>query len=283
MEKKYQIVLKKPLKPDITLMEIHAPLIAKKAKAGQFIILRVDEDGERIPLTIAATDKEKGTVTIIYQKVGKTTLALDELNEGECLHDFVGPLGVPTNIAEMGKKVAVVGGGAGCAIAYPIAKALHEAGVEVDLIAGFRNKDLIILENEMKEACTNLYMCTDIGDYGFHGFGTDRLKALIEEGNKYDHAVAIGPLLMMKFVCKLTKEYNIPTTISMNPIMVDGTGMCGCCRVEVGGVTKFACVDGPDFDATLVDWDDLRARQAAYRSEEGESLKAYEEKSCACH
>ena len=247
----------------------------KKAKAGQFIILRVDEDGERIPLTIAATDKEKGTVTIIYQKVGKTTLALDELNEGECLHDFVGPLGVPTNIAEMGKKVAVVGGGAGCAIAYPIAKALHEAGVEVDLIAGFRNKDLIILENEMKEACTNLYMCTDIGDYGFHGFGTDRLKALIEEGNKYDHAVAIGPLLMMKFVCKLTKEYNIPTTISMNPIMVDGTGMCGCCRVTVGGETKFACVDGPDFDGHLVDFDEVIARNNSYKEFETQKKEEY--------
>lgn len=263
MEKKYQIVFKKPLKPDITLMEISAPLIANKAKAGQFIILRVNEDGERIPLTIAATDKVKGTVTIIYQKVGATTMALDELNEGECLHDFVGPLGVPTHIE--GKKVAVVGGGAGCAIAYPIAKALHDAGVEVDLIAGFRNKDLIILEDEMRDACTNLYMCTDIGDYGFHGFGTDRLKALIEDGNKYDHAVAIGPLMMMKFVCRLTKEYNIPTTISMNPIMVDGTGMCGCCRVTVGGETKFACVDGPDFDGHLVDFDEVIARNNSYK------------------
>ena len=277
MEKKYQIISKKPLKPDITQLEIHAPLIAKKAKAGQFIILRVDAEGERIPLTIAATDKDKGTVTIIYQKVGKTTLALDELNEGECLHDFVGPLGVPTNIAEMGKKVAVVGGGAGCAIAYPIAKALHEAGVEVDLIAGFRNKDLIILEDEMKNACTHLYMCTDIGDYGFHGFGTDKLKALIEEGNKYDHAVAIGPLMMMKFVCKLTKEYNIPTTISMNPIMVDGTGMCGCCRVTVGGETKFACVDGPDFDGHLVDFDEVIARNNSYKAFE---TKKKEEEIC---
>ncbi|MEA4920367.1 MAG: sulfide/dihydroorotate dehydrogenase-like FAD/NAD-binding protein [Clostridiaceae bacterium] len=275
MEKKYQIVLKKPLKPDITLMEIHAPLVAQKAKAGQFIIFRVDADGERVPLTIAATDKEKGTVTIIYQKVGKTTMALDELNEGECLHDFVGPLGVPTNIAEMGKKVAVVGGGAGCAIAYPIAKALHDAGVEVDLIAGFRNKDLIILEDEMKAACTNLYMCTDVGDYGFHGFGTDKLKGLIEEGNKYDHAVAIGPLMMMKFVCRLTKQYDIPTTISMNPIMVDGTGMCGCCRVTVGGETKFACVDGPDFDGHLVDFDEVIARNNSYKEFEAKKKEEH--------
>lgn len=266
MEKKYQIVSKKALKPDITQMEVYAPLIAKKALAGQFIIFRVDEEGERVPLTIASTDKERGTVTIIYQKVGKSTLQLDELAEGECLQDFVGPLGVPTEIEKMGKKVAVVGGGAGCAIAYPIAKALHEAGIEVDLIAGFRNKDLIILEEEMGNACTNLHMCTDIGDYGFHGFGTDKLKALIEEGNKYDHAVAIGPLMMMKFVCRLTKEYEIPTTISMNPIMVDGTGMCGCCRVTVGGETKFACVDGPDFDGHLVDFDEVIARNNAYKA-----------------
>jgi len=273
--KKYEIALKKPLKPDITMMEIYAPLIAKKAKAGQFIIFRVDEEGERVPLTIAGTDKEKGTVAIIFQKVGGSTLALDALNEGDCLHDFVGPLGVPTNIAEMGKKVAVVGGGAGCAIAYPIAKALHEAGVEVDVIAGFRNKDLIILEDEMKAACTNLYMCTDIGDYGFHGFGTDRLKKLIdEEGKTYDHVVAIGPLMMMKFVCRLTAQYNIPTTISMNPIMVDGTGMCGCCRVTVGGETKFACVDGPDFDGHLVDFDETIARNRSYM--EFEAMKKEE-------
>ena len=273
--KKYQIVLKKPLKPDITLMEVYAPLIAKKAKAGQFIIFRVDAEGERVPLTIAYTDKEKGTVAIIFQKVGASTLALDALNEGECLHDFVGPLGVPTHIEGMGKKVAVVGGGAGCAIAYPIAKALHEHGVEVHTIAGFRNKDLIILEEEMGKACTELHMCTDIGDYGFHGFGTDMLKKLIEEGHQFDHVVAIGPLMMMKFVCKLTKEHNIPTTISMNPIMVDGTGMCGCCRVTVGGETKFACVDGPDFDGHLVDFDEVIARNNSYKAFEAQKKEEH--------
>ena len=273
--KKYQIVLKKPLKPDITLIEVYAPLIAKKAKAGQFIIFRVDAEGERVPLTIAYTDKEKGTVAIIFQKVGASTLALDALNEGECLHDFVGPLGVPTHIEGMGKKVAVVGGGAGCAIAYPIAKALHEHGVEVHTIAGFRNKDLIILEDEMSKACTELHMCTDIGDYGFHGFGTDMLKKLIEEGHQFDHVVAIGPLMMMKFVCKLTKEYDIPTTISMNPIMVDGTGMCGCCRVTVGGETKFACVDGPDFDGHLVDFDEVIARNNSYKAFEAKKKEEH--------
>ena len=273
--KKYQIVLKKPLKPDITLIEVYAPLIAKKAKAGQFIIFRVDAEGERVPLTIAYTDKEKGTVAIIFQKVGASTLALDALNEGECLHDFVGPLGVPTHIEGMGKKVAVVGGGAGCAIAYPIAKALHEHGVEVHTIAGFRNKDLIILEDEMSKACTELHMCTDIGDYGFHGFGTDMLKKLIEEGHQFDHVVAIGPLMMMKFVCKLTKEHNIPTTISMNPIMVDGTGMCGCCRVTVGGETKFACVDGPDFDGHLVDFDEVIARNNSYKAFEAKKKEEH--------
>ncbi|MBR4875610.1 MAG: sulfide/dihydroorotate dehydrogenase-like FAD/NAD-binding protein [Clostridia bacterium] len=273
--KKYQIVLKKPLKPDITLIEVYAPLIAKKAKAGQFIIFRVDAEGERVPLTIAYTDKEKGTVAIIFQKVGASTLALDALNEGECLHDFVGPLGVPTHIEAMGKKVAVVGGGAGCAIAYPIAKALHEHGVEVHTIAGFRNKDLIILEDEMSKACTELHMCTDIGDYGFHGFGTDMLKKLIEEGHQFDHVVAIGPLMMMKFVCKLTKEHNIPTTISMNPIMVDGTGMCGCCRVTVGGETKFACVDGPDFDGHLVDFDEVIARNNSYKAFEAKKKEEH--------
>ncbi len=272
---KYQIVKKKPLKPDITMMDIYAPLVAKKAKAGQFIIFRVNADGERVPLTIAGTDKEKGTVSIIFQKVGASTMALDELNEGECLHDFVGPLGVPTDIAAMGKKVAVVGGGAGCAIAYPIAKALHESGAEVDLIAGFRNKDLIILEDEMKAACTNLHMCTDIGDYGFHGFGLDMLKKLVSEGKKFDHVVAIGPLMMMKFICVYTKEAGIPTTISMNPIMVDGTGMCGCCRVTVGGETKFACVDGPDFDGHLVDFDECIARNNTYKEFENKKKEEH--------
>ncbi len=266
---KYQIMRKKPLSPDITLMEIYSPLIAKKAKAGQFIIFRVDEDGERIPLTIADTNPETGGVTIIFQQVGKGTIALGQLNEGDCLHDFVGPLGTPTHLDGM-KRVAVVGGGLGCAIAYPVAKALFQNGVHVDLIAGFRTKDLIILEDLMKDACTELHMCTDDGSYGFHGFGVDMLKKLIGDGAKYDHVFAIGPLMMMKFVCKATKEFNIPTTISMNPIMVDGTGMCGGCRVTVGGETKFACVDGPDFDGHLVDFDETIARNNTYKAFETE-------------
>ena len=240
---KYEIKRKQPLNDEITLMSVHAPLIANKAKAGQFIILRVDENGERIPLTVAETDKEQGTVTIIYQKVGETTLRLDDLNTGDCLHDFVGPLGVPTHIDGL-KKVAVVGGGLGCAIAYPVAKALHENGANVDLIAGFRNKDLIIIEDMMKNACTTLHICTDDGSFGTPGFVTDKLRALIDGGNQYDEVFAIGPLPMMKFVCRLTREYGIKTTVSMNPIMVDGTGMCGCCRVTVGGEVRFACVEG---------------------------------------
>ena len=265
----YKIVKKQPLNPEITLMKIEAPLIAAKAKAGQFIILRVDEKGERIPLTVAETDKDAGTVTIIYQKVGATTLQLDSLNEGESLHDFVGPLGAPTHIEGL-KKVAVVGGGLGCAIAYPIAKALHEQGAEVHLIAGFRTKDLIILEDMMKNASTHLYLCTDDGSFGFSGFVTDQLKELIEAGNQYDEVFAIGPLPMMKFVCRLTKQHNIKTTVSMNPIMVDGTGMCGCCRVTVGGEMKYACVDGPDFDGHQVDFDEIIARNASYKEFEAQ-------------
>ena len=265
----YKIVKKQPLNPEITLMSIEAPLIAAKAKAGQFIILRVDEKGERIPLTVASTDKKEGTVTIIFQKVGASTMQLDTLNEGDCLHDFVGPLGVPTHIDGL-KKVAVVGGGLGCAIAYPIAKALHEQGSDVDLIAGFRTKDLIILEDMMKNASTKLHLCTDDGSYGFHGFTTDKLRELIEAGNKYDEVFAIGPLPMMKFVCRVTKEYGIKTTVSMNPIMVDGTGLCGGCRVTVGGEMKFACVDGPDFDGHQVDFDEVIARNASYKEFEAQ-------------
>ncbi len=265
----YRIVEKKPLNPEITLMRVEAPLIAQKAKAGQFIILRVDEQGERIPLTVAETDKQAGTVTIIYQKVGATTMQLDTLNEGDCLHDFVGPLGTATHIEGL-KKVAVVGGGLGCAIAYPIAKALHDNGAEVHLIAGFRTKDLIIIEDMMRAASTNLYLCTDDGSFGFSGFVTDQLKELIEAGNQYDEVFAIGPLPMMKFVSRLTKQYGIKTTVSMNPIMVDGTGMCGGCRVTVGGEMKFACVDGPDFDGHQVDFDEVIARNASYKQFEGE-------------
>lgn len=278
----FRIVTKRPLHDTVTLMEIEAPAVAKKALPGQFIILRIDEEGERIPLTVAGTDKERGTVTIIFQKVGYTTKKLDLLNEGDALLDFVGPLGRASELEGM-KRVAVIGGGLGVAIAYPQAKALHEMGAEVDVIVGFRSTDLMILMDELKAASTNLYVMTDDGSNGHQGFVTTALEEQLKAGVKYDHVIAIGPLVMMRAVCKLTKEYNIPTIVSMNPIMIDGTGMCGCCRVEVDGQTKFACVDGPDFDATKVDWNDLRARQAAYLTEEGQSLKAYEEANCACH
>ena len=278
----YRIVKKEALKPTVTLYEIEAPMVAKKAEPGQFIILRVDENGERIPITIHDFDREKGTVTIIVQTIGATTEKLRHKAEGEYIQDFVGPLGRPTE-TEGKKKVCVVGGGVGCAIAYPVLKKFHDCGAEVHAVVGFKNKDLVILEDKFRAASSVLKLMTDDGSYGEKGLVTDALKALIDAGNQYDEIFAIGPAIMMKFVSKTTEPYGIPTTVSMSPIMVDGTGMCGCCRVEVGGVTKFACVDGPDFDATLVDWDDLRARQAAYRSEEGESLKAYEEKSCACH
>ena len=260
----YKIVRKQVLNPTVTLMEVDAPLIAKKAEPGQFIILRVDENGERIPLTVADFDREKGTVTIIFQIVGATTEKLNHLNEGEFIHDFVGPLGVASHTEGL-KKVAVVGGGVGCAIAYPIAKKLHAQGCEVHSIVGFRNKDLVILEDEFKACSDVMKMMTDDGSYGTKGLVTDALKELIEAGNKYDEVIAIGPLIMMKFVCRLTKEYDIKTVVSMNPIMIDGTGMCGGCRLTVGGETKFACVDGPDFDGHLVDFDEAMERGAMYK------------------
>ncbi len=260
----YKILRKKVLNPTVTLMEVDAPLVAKKAEPGQFIILRVDEDGERIPLTVADFDREKGTITIIFQIVGATTEKLNHLNEGDCIHDFVGPLGVASNTEGL-KKVAVVGGGVGCAIAYPIAKKLHNLGCEVHSIVGFRNKDLVILEDEFKSVSDELRMMTDDGSHGTKGLVTDALKSLIDAGNKYDEVIAIGPLIMMKFVCKLTKEYGIKTVVSMNPIMIDGTGMCGGCRLTVGGETKFACVDGPDFDGHLVDFDEAMERGTMYK------------------
>lgn len=269
----YKIVRKQVLNPTVTLMEVDAPLIAKKAEPGQFIILRVDDDGERIPLTVADFDRDKGTVTIIFQIVGATTEKLNHLNEGEFIHDFVGPLGVASHTEGL-KKVAVVGGGVGCAIAYPIAKKLHNNGCDVHAIVGFRNKDLVILENEFKAASSVMKMMTDDGSYGEKGLVTDALKSLIEAGNQYDEVIAIGPLVMMKFVCKLTKEYGIKTVVSMNPIMIDGTGMCGGCRLTVGGETKFACVDGPDFDGHLVDFDEALERGAMYK--EFESAKREE-------
>ena len=260
----YRIVRKKGLNPTVTLMDIDAPMVAAKAEPGQFIILRVDENGERIPLTVADYDREKGTVTIIFQIVGSTTEKLNHKNEGEFIQDFVGPLGTPTRIEGL-KKVAVVGGGVGCAIAYPVAKKLHENGCEVHAIAGFRSKDLVILEDEFRAASDKLVMMTDDGSYGTGGRVTDALKELIEGGEQYDEVIAIGPLIMMKFVCALTKEYGVKTTVSMNPIMIDGTGMCGGCRLTVGGETKFACVDGPDFDGHLVDFDEAMERAAMYR------------------
>ena len=260
----YRIVKKRVLNPTVTLMEVEAPAVARKAEPGQFIILRVDQGGERIPLTIAAFDREKGTVTIIFQIVGGTTEKLNHKEEGDFLQDFVGPLGKATETEGL-KRVAVVGGGVGTAIAYPVAKKLHDVGCHVDLIVGFRNKDLVILEDEFKAASTQLIIGTDDGSYGKKALVTDLLREQIEAGAKYDRVIAIGPVIMMKFVCQLTKEYDIPTVVSMNPIMIDGTGMCGGCRLSVGGEAKFACVDGPEFDGHKVDFDEAMARGAMYK------------------
>ena len=259
----YRIVRKEALKPTVILYEIEAPMVAKKAEPGQFIILRVDENGERIPITIHDYDREKGTVTIIVQTVGATTEKLSHLNEGDCLQDFVGPLGKATE-TEGKKKVCVVGGGVGCAIAYPVLKKFHDCGAEVHAVVGFKNKDVVILEDKFKSASDVMKLVTDDGSYGEKGLVTDALKQLIEEGNQYDEIFAIGPAIMMKFVSKTTEPYGIPTTVSMSPIMVDGTGMCGGCRLTVGGETKFACVDGPDFDGHKVDWDESLKRGKMY-------------------
>ncbi len=267
----YKIVKKNVLNPQIFLMEVEAPLIAAKAEPGQFIILRIDEYGERVPFTVADFDREKGTVTIIVQIVGKTTRDLAEVPEGAELLDFVGPLGMPTPLDGI-KKAAVIGGGLGTAIAYPQAKKLHSMGADVTVITGFRDKDLIILEDELKKCSDRLIITTDDGSNGIKGFVTDRLKELLESGEKFDEVIAIGPLVMMRAVCGLTKEYGIKTTVSMNPIMIDGTGMCGGCRVIVGGETKFACVDGPDFDGHQIDWDSAMKRSRMFRD--------YEQRSC---
>ena len=261
----FRILNKEVLNPTVTRMDIEAPLIAKKAEPGQFIILRVDEEGERIPLTIADFDREAGSVSIIFQVVGATTQRLNRKEAGEYLQDFVGPLGTKSEVEGL-KKVAVVGGGVGCAIAYPVAKKLHQLGAQVHSIVGFRNKDLVILEKDFEAVSDKLLIQTDDGSYGEKGLVTDALKKLIESGEQYDEVIAIGPLIMMKFVAKLTKEYGIKTVVSMNPIMIDGTGMCGGCRLTVGGKTKFACVDGPDFDGHEVDFDEAMARAAMYKS-----------------
>lgn len=268
----YRIVKKRVLNPTVVLMDIDAPLIAKKAEPGQFIILRVNSEGERMPLTIADYDREKGTVTIIFQIVGKTTKLLSLLNENDSIQDFVGPLGVASHVEGL-KRVAVIGGGVGSAIAYPIAKKLHHLGAVVDTVIGFRNKDLVILEDEFKAVSNKLMIMTDDGSHGQKGLVTTALKELIESQDAYDEVIAIGPLVMMKFVAQLTKEYGIKTTVSMNPIMIDGTGMCGGCRLTVGGETKFACVDGPDFDGHLVDFEEAISRSNTYKTFEKDALE----------
>ena len=274
----YRIARKEVLRPTVTLYEIEAPLVANKAQPGQFIILRVDEDGERIPITIHDYDREKGTVTIIVQTVGATTEKLRHLEQGDFLQDFVGPLGRATE-TEGKKKVCVVGGGVGCAIAYPVLKKFHDGGTEVHAVIGFKNKDLVILEDEFREASSILKVCTDDGSYGQKGLVTDALKELLDAGNEYDEIFAIGPMIMMKFVCETTRPYGIPTTVSMSPIMIDGTGMCGGCRLSVGGEMKFACVDGPDFDGHKVDWNLAVRRNQMYQKFESHK---YEEVGNLC-
>ena len=266
-----RILEREALNPTVTRLRVEAPLIARKAEPGQFVILRTDEDGERIPLTVADFDREEGSVTVIFQVVGATTEKLNHLKPGDRLHDFVGPLGRATRTEGL-KKVAVVGGGVGCAIAYPVTKKLHEQGCEVHAIVGFRNQDLVILEKEFRQASSRFVPMSDDGSWGEKGLVTDALRKLIESGEQYDEVITIGPLIMMKFVCKLTKEFGVKTVASMNPIMIDGTGMCGCCRVTVGGKTRYACVDGPEFDGHEIDWSEAMTRLTAYKQQEKEHL-----------
>ena len=263
----FEIVEKTSLNPTVTRIAVEAPLIARKAQPGQFIILRPGENSERIPLTVAGTDKEKGTVSVIFQIVGGGTMELNALNEGDCLHDFVGPLGRASELDGL-KKVCVVGGGVGCAIALPVAQALHEKGAEVHSVVGFRSKDLVILEEEFTACSDKLVLMTDDGSYGEKGLVTNALEQLILSGEEYDEVIAIGPLVMMKFVTAVTRKYNIKTVVSMNPVMIDGTGMCGGCRLTVGGKTKFACVDGPEFDGFEVDFDEAIKRSSMYKEPE---------------
>ncbi len=267
----FKIIEKNVLNGSVTQLKIEAPFIAKKVKAGQFVIVRIDEKGERIPLTVSDFDRENGTVTIVVQAIGFTTKKLVSLNAGDYIEDVVGPLGCPTEFGTP-KKAIIIGGGVGCAIAYPQAKALHSMGVHTEMIAGFRAKDIVILEDEMKSVCDKLYITTDDGSYGEKGFVTDVLKRLLETGG-YDLVIAIGPVVMMKFVSLTTKPYGVKTIVSLNPIMIDGTGMCGGCRVSVGGETKFACVDGPDFDGHLVDFDELIRRNGFYKEEEAHACR----------
>ena len=269
----FEILKKEALNPTVVRMTIIAPLIARKAEPGQFVILRACENSERIPLTVADFNRDAGTVTIIYQIVGAGTMELNTLQEGDSLHDLVGPLGVATHTDGL-KKVCIVGGGVGCAIAYPVAKKLHELGAEVHSVVGFRNQELVILEDEFRSVSNELRLMTDDGSYGQKGLVTAALEELIQQGNQYDEVIAIGPLVMMKFVCQVTKKYDVKTIVSMNPIMIDGTGMCGGCRLTVGGETKFACVDGPDFDGHLVDFDEALARGGMYREFEAHAREA---------
>ena len=267
--KRFEITKKRKLNDNITWLVVYAPLVARKAKPGQFIILRTDEYGERIPLTMAGHNAEDGTIDLIYAAVGRTTMLMDQLEVGDCFADIVGPLGKPTHMEGL-KKVCVVGGGTGNALAYPLATGMHDHDIEVDMIAGFKNKDLIILEEEFRAGTDHLYMVTDDGSYGEKAFTTDKLKALLEEGKEYDEIVAVGPPIMMKFVCQLAAEYNIPSVASLTAYMIDGTGMCGGCRCNIGGEDKFVCVDGPEFDGSLVDWDELIQRNAYYAEQEAE-------------
>ena len=276
----YQILEAKELTTNIYLMVVEAPRVARNCQPGQFVIVRMDKDGERIPLTICDYDRQKGTITIVFQTVGAETTRMSSLKAGDAFHDFVGPLGCPSELvseeidALIKKNILFVAGGVGTAPVYPQVKWLHEHGVDVDVIVGAKNKDLILLEEEMKAVAGNLYITTDDGSYVRKGMGTDVLKDLYAQGKKYDKCIAIGPLIMMKFVCLLTKELGIPTVVSMNPIMVDGTGMCGACRLQVGDEIKFACVDGPEFDGHLVDFDQAMKRQQTYKTEEGRAMLA---------
>jgi ferredoxin--NADP+ reductase len=268
----FKILSKRRLNPTMTWLVIDAPLVAKKARPGQFIILRTDEYGERIPLTMAGHDAEKGTIDLIYAAVGRTTMLMDQLEEGDYLLDVVGPLGKPTHMEGL-KRVVVVGGGTGNALAYPLATGMHKEGIHVDMIAGFKNKEMVILEDEFKAGTDRLFLTTDDGSYGEKGFTTDKLKELIEAGNEYDEIVAVGPPVMMKFVCKIAEEYGIPSVASLTAYMIDGTGMCGGCRCVIGGENKFVCVDGPEFDGSLVDWDELIRRNSFYKDQEQEDAK----------
>lgn len=274
----YPIVKKEKLADKIFLMDVVAPRVAKTCEPGQFVIVKMDEAGERIPLTICDYDREAGTITIVFQTVGASTEHMQYLEEGDSFMDFVGPLGRASDLVEMEieelkkKKIVFIAGGVGTAPVYPQVKWLHEHGVDCDVIMGSRTKDLLFFTDKMEKVATNLYVTTDDGSYGFHGMGTDQLQALVDDGRTYDHCVAIGPMIMMKFVCLLTKKLEIPTIVSMNPIMVDGTGMCGACRLTVGDEVKFACVDGPEFDGHLVDFDQAMKRQQIYKTEEGRAM-----------